>query len=645
MSRHFNNDIFIDVKPFTSIFHNSTIGYFQPSWSALPLTDQTLFTLDIWKEGTITHTVPLSKKPFFIIGRNQTFCDVTLANPTVSRVHCVLQYNSKGEMFLYDINTAYGTYLNGEKIESQTYVKVKDGDTFKVAQSKRMFIINGIVKEEEKEEEKGKKKIKKENKEKESLMIKKEIGFNNESNWGIEDYDDEIAQYQEKEDIDEENKNNIDDIREFKERTDLTDKQKEYITKIEDLIDERDGLLEQKDKLKYELEDEENEKDKNKYKKIQSKNFYLNKRIIEIKEKIISFKNRLVESIKSVERNKLKFDRKKVKEYNADSDDDEYYDRTKKKEDKKEDIEETEEAEDTYEKLKRRLEILIQEKQRLQDKIQVQKYYNDNKIQTIDSLDQYFLEHGEGNESNSIIDQLKNVNDEIKEKESLLNYISPFNLNIKSGSSYKKDEGFKMPIPVNRNIQPKKTNKESITSVMEKFKNLQDKLVNQKMREEVALENKEKELQLNIEKEKDSIKIDEEMQIKLSEYERSLTHKTDTQQVKPNSEKSLFKEIVANVGNSNFEIEKYPEINKLYENKKKKKTRTKIELPDEEEYLGSLLGEKRDRDKKEDGVKVYGAEPIPKQEQIDIFELQNKNKWTETNVSSNPFSKLLGDNE
>ena len=86
-------------------------------------------------------------------------------------------------------------------------------------------------------------------------LMKKEIGFNNESNWGIEDYDEEIAQYQEKEDIDEENNNNIDDIREIKERKDLTDKQREYILKIEELIDERDDILAQKDKLKYELED------------------------------------------------------------------------------------------------------------------------------------------------------------------------------------------------------------------------------------------------------------------------------------------------------------------------------------------------------------------------------------------------------
>ena len=67
MSIKFNCDIIIDVKPFSTISHNSTIGYYQPSWSALPLTDQTLFTLDVWKEGTIAHTIPLSKKPFFII--------------------------------------------------------------------------------------------------------------------------------------------------------------------------------------------------------------------------------------------------------------------------------------------------------------------------------------------------------------------------------------------------------------------------------------------------------------------------------------------------------------------------------------------------------------------------------------------------
>ena len=58
-----------------------------------------------------------------------------------------------------------------------------------------------------------------------------------------------------------------------------------------------------------------------------------------------------------------------------------------------------------------------------------------------------------------------------------------------------------------------------------------------------------------------------------------------------------------------------------------------------------FAGEKRDRDKKEDDRIIYGADPIPKQDQIDIFDLKNKDKWTETNVLSNPFAKLLGDNE
>lgn len=655
-----STDIIIDVKPIPSYSNSINIGYYQPLWSSIPLTDSPLFNLQVWKEGTITNTISLFRKPFYIIGRNTLNSDITLANPTVSRIHCVLQYNIKGELFLYDVNTAHGTFLNGSKIESQKYIKLKDLDTFKVGQSSKLFIINGLQQEisEDKEEKKEKKKESKKE-DLSSMFMKNDVKFNNESNWGIEDYDEEIIQYQREEDQEDENNNNIDDIKEIKERGDLTSKQKEYISKIEDLIDERENILSLKEKIKYELEDEENEKDRNKYKKIQSKNYYYTKRIIEIKENIVSLRNKLNDSIKSSEQNKLKFDRKKLKEYN-DDDNDEYYDRARNIEDEDNNEigkENEDNAEKVYEELKVKLEVLIQERQHLQDKINNYKLTKANNQNKIDPLDLYFIEMSEGNESNNsgikgLEEKLQKINDDISKKEEILNYISPFNISIKPTTNDKnKFSEFKAPIPISRStvVSNKKTNKESIIGVMEQFKNFQNNLMNEKMQKEKEKEETiENEIKNSIEKGKESIKIDEDMQIKLEQYENSFNtnnNKNDTQKQKHNSEKSLFKEIVANVGNTNFDLQKYPKINKLTEEKKKKKERAKIELPNEEEYLGSLIGEKRNRDDTSNIQFTATPQFGEKDEQIDIFDLQNKSKWKESNVSSNPFSKYINNTE
>ena len=92
-------------------------------------------------------------------------------------------------------------------------------------------------------------------------------------------------------------------------------------------------------------------------------------------------------------------------------------------------------------------------------------------------------------------------------------------------------------------------------------------------------------------------------------------------------------------------MQKYPKINKLTEENKKKKERAKIELPNEEEYLGSLIGEKRNRDDTSNIQFTATPQFGEKDEQIDIFDLQNKSKWKESNVSSNPFSKYINNTE
>ena len=142
-----------------------------------------------------------------------------------------------------------------------------------------------------------------------------------------------------------------------------------------------------------------------------------------------------------------------------------------------------------------KLEVLIQERQHLQDKINNYKLTKANNQNKIDPLDLYFIEMGEGNESNNsgikgLEEKLQKINDDISKKEEILNYISPFNISIKPTTNDKnKFSEFKAPIPISRStvVSNKKTNKESIIGVMEQFKNFQNNLMNEKMQKSIYL--------------------------------------------------------------------------------------------------------------------------------------------------------------
>ena len=62
---------------------------------------------------------------------------------TTSRVHCVIQHKDDGTVYLYDLDSVYGTYLNKKMISKKSYSKLNVGDTFKLGQSGKMFILNG----------------------------------------------------------------------------------------------------------------------------------------------------------------------------------------------------------------------------------------------------------------------------------------------------------------------------------------------------------------------------------------------------------------------------------------------------------------------------------------------------------------------
>ena len=636
-----NEEIEINIK----VNNCLSSGYIQPSWSCLPLGSENLFSIDILKEGIILKSLQMLTKSYYIIGRNKTVCDITLTNPTISRVHCVLQYNEKGELFIYDMNTCYGTFLNGEKIVPRNYIQLKDGDVFKVAHSKKLFILNG-PKLNESKINKNENEVYIENV---SLLMQNKTVVNNESFWGIDNYEDEIYEYQAKEDeVEKENEmfDNGDiqeDLNKIKNKEELNDKQKELISLIEKVIYERDKVLALKDKLKSEIEDE---REHDKVKKMNKKNIWLSKKVLELKNKIVSLGNKLKDSIKKHDESKSKFNKMKLKECDDGSSDDEYYDRTKQNESLN-----TNENEDTqekhYEQLKSKLEFLIQQRNKLKDIV------NKNKQSTLDSLDLFLINQNvnDNNEtissqkSISLQEQLELLNKEIKKNEELLNYISPFafNSNKKQQHVFLKPFSYKTkPTPKNKVTQNKYTN-----SVVNGMKYLQE-IQKQKQNADIPIKENDNDtntLQLNIESNKNNNDTNNKCIDELPNDKETIY-----------TTKSLFKEIASNLGNQNFSLDKYPKIQaatKLRELNKKTK-RPQIELPDEKEYLSSLTKTNTNTNiqPKTDITNInnthintttineYNNNIQTPETQIDIFSLKDSSKWKEISLtSSSSFSK------
>lgn len=89
-------------------------------------------------------TLYLHRKSNFIFGREESLADVVLAHPSCSKEHAVLQYRKtkKGPaLYLIDLDSTNGTYLNGEKMVASHYVQVLDGDVISFGQSSRDYVV------------------------------------------------------------------------------------------------------------------------------------------------------------------------------------------------------------------------------------------------------------------------------------------------------------------------------------------------------------------------------------------------------------------------------------------------------------------------------------------------------------------------
>lgn len=130
---------------------NIPVPYLEPKWGGKPTEE---YTLEVLKSGVILEKIDLTKRSFHILGRLPS-CNLTLAHPTISRYHAIIQYrtvedkkNSKG-FYLYDLESTHGTFWNGHRIKPRTYVRLHDGHMIKLGCSQRKYILQAPNDQEE----------------------------------------------------------------------------------------------------------------------------------------------------------------------------------------------------------------------------------------------------------------------------------------------------------------------------------------------------------------------------------------------------------------------------------------------------------------------------------------------------------------
>ncbi|CAN6477446.1 unnamed protein product [Victoria cruziana] len=117
----------------------SSIPYTIPTWSEPP--GQPYF-MEVLKDGVIVDHLDVSTKGAFMFGRIDS-CDFILEHPSISRFHAVLQFKGNGEAFLYDLGSTHGTFINKSQVKGKMYKDLHVGDVIRFGLSTRLYIFQG----------------------------------------------------------------------------------------------------------------------------------------------------------------------------------------------------------------------------------------------------------------------------------------------------------------------------------------------------------------------------------------------------------------------------------------------------------------------------------------------------------------------
>lgn len=113
--------------------------YTIPFWSAIP---EHAYKLEVLKAGSIRSVMDINLKTHYTFGRLAT-CDIVMEHQSVSRKHAVIQFRDNSTVYLYDLGSTHGSFINKRRIPPHIYTELKVGDLISFGASTRRYILDG----------------------------------------------------------------------------------------------------------------------------------------------------------------------------------------------------------------------------------------------------------------------------------------------------------------------------------------------------------------------------------------------------------------------------------------------------------------------------------------------------------------------
>lgn len=122
--------------------------YEPPEWSVPP---DTKFYFDVRKGESLLTRVDISESGHYLLGR-LPICDIVMNDETCSRQHAVIQFRPSDvdeegdecptdEIYIYDLGSTSGTYVNGMPLQERAYYPLYPGDILQFGQFPNAFIL------------------------------------------------------------------------------------------------------------------------------------------------------------------------------------------------------------------------------------------------------------------------------------------------------------------------------------------------------------------------------------------------------------------------------------------------------------------------------------------------------------------------
>ncbi|XP_005098646.1 smad nuclear-interacting protein 1 isoform X2 [Aplysia californica] len=134
----------------TNTFRGVVIKYNEPPEAMMPKRKWRLYP---FKGETSLPVLHIHRQSAFLLGRDRRIADIPVDHPSCSKQQAALQFRampytrpdgSSGRRvrpYIIDLESANGTYVNGEKIEAKRYYELKEKDVIKFGFSTREYVV------------------------------------------------------------------------------------------------------------------------------------------------------------------------------------------------------------------------------------------------------------------------------------------------------------------------------------------------------------------------------------------------------------------------------------------------------------------------------------------------------------------------